>query len=65
VVSDHGNLEDLTVGTHTLNPAIFAAWGPAAKGEAAAGSPRRLTDIASFTLRALGISGADPATSTA
>jgi 2,3-bisphosphoglycerate-independent phosphoglycerate mutase len=59
VVSDHGNLEDLTVGTHTLNPAIFAAWGPAAKGEAAAGSPRRLTDIPSFTLRALGLPGGD------
>jgi 2,3-bisphosphoglycerate-independent phosphoglycerate mutase len=58
VVSDHGNLEDMTVSTHTRNPALFAAWGP---GGAAAGAdtgphdgPRRLDDIASFTLRALG-----------
>jgi len=27
VASDHGNLEDLTVKTHTKNPAIFTAWG--------------------------------------
>lgn len=77
VVSDHGNLEDLTVGTHTLNPALFAAWGPGvegepavgaggpgAPGEPAAGWPRRLTDIASFTLRALGAPGADAGNAT-
>ena len=52
VVSDHGNLEDMTVKTHTRNPAIFAAWGPS--GEPADALPRRLTDIAPFTLRALG-----------
>jgi hypothetical protein len=61
VVSDHGNLEDLTVGTHTMNPAIFAAWGPEALD---AVSPRRLTDIASFTLRALGLRGADAGNAT-
>ena len=55
VVSDHGNLEDLTVGTHTMNPAIFAAWEPPKRGEPAAVTPRRLTDIAPYTLRALGL----------
>jgi hypothetical protein len=63
VVSDHGNLEDLTVGTHTKNPAIFAAWGPGAGSAEAGGpdtaAPRRLTDIAPFTLRALGLYEAD------
>ncbi|HMI31571.1 MAG TPA: hypothetical protein VK527_07520 [Candidatus Limnocylindrales bacterium] len=59
VVSDHGNLEDMTVRTHTKNPAIFAAWGPglgtgAGAGEPAEVLPRRLTDITPFTLRALG-----------
>jgi len=28
VVSDHGNLEDLSVKTHTLNPALAVVWGP-------------------------------------
>ena len=79
VVSDHGNLEDLTVKTHTMNPAIFTAWGPAvqpraageeapakeegesggAAGEPGVVVPRRLTDIAPFTLRLLGLRGAD------
>jgi 2,3-bisphosphoglycerate-independent phosphoglycerate mutase len=60
VVSDHGNLEDLTVRTHTMNPAVFAVWGPEAPaGEPDATSPRRLTDIAAFTLHALGLRGAD------
>jgi len=57
VVSDHGNLEDLTVKTHTLNPAIFAAWGPAREPDAV--SPRRLTDITPFTLHLLGLGGAN------
>ena len=52
VVSDHGNLEDLTVGTHTMNPAIFAAWGK--RDEPAADTPRRLTDITPWVLRLLG-----------
>jgi len=78
VVSDHGNLEDLTVATHTLNPALFAVWGPGAMGgdarsaraaDADAGAsdalePRRLTDIAPFTLRALGVLGAAPGSAT-
>ena len=64
VVSDHGNLEDLAVRTHTMNPALFAAWGPAppeagATDEPGAVTPRRLTDITAFTLRALGLRGAD------
>ena len=54
VVSDHGNLEDMTVSTHTRNPAIFAAWGPRDPGEPAEALPRRLTDLTPFTLRALG-----------
>ena len=29
VTSDHGNIEDERVRTHTLNPAILAIWGPA------------------------------------
>jgi bisphosphoglycerate-independent phosphoglycerate mutase (AlkP superfamily) len=70
VVSDHGNLEDLTVGTHTMNPAVFAAWGPEAGAESAetggpdAAAPRRLTDIALFALRALGLRGADEGSAT-
>jgi bisphosphoglycerate-independent phosphoglycerate mutase (AlkP superfamily) len=64
VVSDHGNLEDMTVATHTRNPAIFAMWGPDA-GEPAAALPRQLTDIAPVILRALGIPGEASATSAA
>lgn len=62
VVSDHGNLEDGRVKTHTVNPAFFAVWGPgdAEDGEPAnedghaASAPRRLTDLAPFALRAMG-----------
>ncbi|TMQ58528.1 MAG: hypothetical protein E6K75_05185 [Candidatus Eisenbacteria bacterium] len=65
VVSDHGNLEDLSVATHTRNPALFTAWGP--DDAAAAGTPRRLTDIAPYVLRILGLpeAGAGSATSVA
>lgn len=28
VVSDHGNVEDLTTRSHTMNPSFFAVWGP-------------------------------------
>lgn len=49
VVSDHGNLEDGRVGTHTRNPAIFAAWGAGARGP----RPEQLTDVAGFVFRAL------------
>lgn len=49
VVSDHGNLEDERVGTHTMNPAFFAAWGAGARGP----NLTSLTDIAGFVFRAL------------
>jgi len=62
VVSDHGNLEDLTLKTHTMNPAIFAAWGTV--GEPDAVAPRRLTDITPLTLRLLGLRGADEGNAT-
>lgn len=52
VVSDHGNVEDRRVKTHTLNPALFAAWGPGAHGDGS--EMRALTDIAPLVLRALG-----------
>jgi len=56
VVSDHGNLEDERVGTHTKNPAFFAAWGAGAERERAAGTaPESLTDIAEFVFRSLGL----------
>ena len=32
VTSDHGNLEDLSVKTHTMNPVPLAVLGPAAPG---------------------------------
>jgi len=67
VVSDHGNLEDLTVGTHTMNPALFAAWGPEVDegaGGPDAAAPRRLTDITPFALRALGLRAADAGNAT-
>jgi hypothetical protein len=51
VVSDHGNVEDGRVKTHTLNPAFFAAWG-AVDGMA---MPERLTDLAPIVFRTLGI----------
>jgi len=51
VVSDHGNLEDLRVKTHTTNPAFFAAWG-AWNGLP---EPRSLLDIAPLVREALGM----------
>jgi len=53
------------VATHTRNPALFTAWGP--DDAAAAGTPRRLTDIAPYVLRILGLpeAGAGSATSVA
>lgn len=63
VASDHGNLEDGRVKTHTANPAFFAAWGrdaaalgmdaAAARMDAAAPAPSRLTDLAPLALRIL------------
>jgi 2,3-bisphosphoglycerate-independent phosphoglycerate mutase len=58
VVSDHGNVEDRRVKTHTLNPALFAAWGPGARGDGA--KMRALTDVAPLVLRALGESESGP-----
>jgi hypothetical protein len=52
VASDHGNLEDATVKTHTLNPAFFAAWGAGANDNGA--SVRALTDLAPLAMRLLG-----------
>jgi 2,3-bisphosphoglycerate-independent phosphoglycerate mutase len=44
VTSDHGNLEDLSTGSHTLNPVATAAWGAGAR--AVASRVQALTDIA-------------------
>lgn len=48
VASDHGNLEDARVKTHTLNPAFFTAWG-ALDGLPV---PESLVGIAPLVLRA-------------
>jgi hypothetical protein len=48
VASDHGNLEDSRVKTHTLNPAFFTAWG-ALDGLPV---PESLVGIAPLVLRA-------------
>lgn len=58
VVSDHGNVEDWRVKTHTLNPALFAAWGAGAAANGA--PPRALTDVAPLVLRAMGESDSGP-----
>lgn len=55
VASDHGNLEDLTVKTHTKNPAFFAAWGE----WNGLPEPRSLLDIAPLVREALGTAGSD------
>jgi hypothetical protein len=51
VASDHGNLEDERVKTHTLNPAFFTAWG-AFDGLT---PPESLTGIAPLVLRATSV----------
>jgi 2,3-bisphosphoglycerate-independent phosphoglycerate mutase len=56
VVSDHGNVEDGTVRTHTLNPAHFALWGSWTPQRV----PERLTDIAALCYEALGLPGGAP-----
>lgn len=53
VASDHGNIEDSTVKTHTLNPAYFAAWGAGAHANGA--NVRALTDLAPLAMRVLGV----------
>jgi len=50
VASDHGNLEDLSVRTHTRNPAFFAVWG----NVEGLRRPERLTDLVPFFLDAIG-----------
>lgn len=55
ITSDHGNIEDLSVKTHTMNPVPTIAAGPGAR-EFIAGI-RSLTDIYPGILRALGIDG--------
>jgi hypothetical protein len=52
LTSDHGNLEDLSVRTHTLNPVPTLIWGTGA-AEVAAGI-RDLSDIAPAISRYLG-----------
>ena len=51
VASDHGNLEDMSVKTHTKNPAIFAMWGTWKP----AWEPERLTDLAPLAWEAMGL----------
>lgn len=43
VTSDHGNLEDLATGSHTLNPVAAAAWG---RGSEAVRGVRSLAGVA-------------------
>ncbi|MGE5176279.1 MAG: alkaline phosphatase family protein [Hyphomicrobiales bacterium] len=56
VASDHGNLEDGRVKTHTRNAAFFAAWGVGAETRARepGRAPARLTDLVPFVLESLG-----------
>ncbi|MDX1740430.1 MAG: peptidase, partial [Rhodothermales bacterium] len=51
LTSDHGNLEDLSVKTHTRNPVPFVALGPAAHDFA---EVRSILDVTPAILRSLG-----------
>lgn len=51
--SDHGNLEDITVVTHTMNPVPTVVWGNAPRK--LTDSIYRLTDITPFIIQCLGI----------
>ncbi len=53
LTSDHGNLEDLSSGRHTLNPVPTLLWGGGA--DATAAGIRNLADIAPAILRHLGV----------
>lgn len=55
VASDHGNLEDMRVKTHTRNPAFFAAWGT----WDGLPEPRSLLDIAPLVREALGVTASE------
>lgn len=52
LTSDHGNLEDTSVGSHTRNPVPLLAVGPAAHGFLGAES---ILDVAPMVLRLLGV----------
>jgi hypothetical protein len=52
LASDHGNMEDLSTGSHTLNPVAAVAWGRGA-AETVAGI-RDLTDLAPAVAARLG-----------
>lgn len=52
ITSDHGNIEDLSVKTHTMNPVATILRGP--RAEELAGRIRSLTDIAPTILSVLG-----------
>ena len=60
VASDHGNLEDGRVKTHTLNPALFTLWGSWRPRR----EPRRLTDLVPLIWDALGRSNEGGAAAT-
>lgn len=51
--SDHGNLEDLSVGSHTRNPAMTFVWGIQAK--AVAGRLQSIQDVEKEVLQLLNI----------
>ena len=53
LTSDHGNLEDVSTGTHTRNPVPLLAVGPAAAGFGQASS---ILDVTPLVLRGLGVS---------
>ncbi|NLW49114.1 MAG: metalloenzyme [Firmicutes bacterium] len=53
ITSDHGNIEDLSVKTHTLNPVPLIVFGPEASKFSKAES---LTDICPLILASMGIS---------
>lgn len=53
LTSDHGNIEDLSVRTHTRNPAMTLLWGAGA--EAAAEYLESIADMPGVILKALGI----------
>ena len=52
LTSDHGNIEDLSVKTHTLNPVPLIVWGVGAE---TFGKANSLTDICPSILNLLGI----------
>jgi bisphosphoglycerate-independent phosphoglycerate mutase (AlkP superfamily) len=51
--SDHGNLEDMSVITHTVNPVPTIVWGNTPRK--LTDSIYRLTDVTPFIIQCLGI----------